>query len=160
MKVKIISIFICMLMCTTLFLCTGCSSSQNEDTVVKQTAEAWLSEGDIRTAARVDLSGGWSVEFASGAVYLYDKEITPNTETAAMCITLEEEVYNEYLEKAKASDTYKETDDYIYYEDTEMNECIYLYKLGKAYFLISVKDKENADNIISRFSLIPEESYY
>lgn len=156
MKIK--TIIVSILMCICLIFCVGCSSSNtSEDSTdtaanttsssIKQTAEAWLQEEDIKTAAKVDLSGGWSVEFTSGAIYLYDKEITSETESTAMLITLREEVYNEYLAEAEKSDTYKETDDYIYYEDIEINECKYLYKLGKAYFLITVKDKENANNI-------------
>lgn len=156
MKVKVFNVFMCMLICIGLILCTGCQSSENVNTG-KQTAEAWLQQGYERTAARVDLSGGWSVEFASGAVYLYDKEIGPGVESVAMCVAQEEEVYNDYVKAAKASDTFKETDDYIYYE--EENECAYLYKLGDACFLITVKDKANADNIVKRFSLIPEKEY-
>ena len=167
MKIKIFSILICMLMCTFLVLCTGCQSSKTEtpeptSTTTetnsgKQTAEAYLQEGNIITTATVDLTGGWSVEFALGAIYLYDQEITPESKTKAMCMTLEEEVYNDYLKSAEASDTFKETNDYIYYE--EENECKFLYKLGNAYFLISTEDKDNAENIISRISLVPEESF-
>ena len=116
MKIKLICISICLFLCSFLILCTGCQSSKNETKEVKQTANAWISEDDVRTSATVDLTGGWSVEFATGAIYIYDKEITPNTDAVAMCITLSEEVYNDHLKEAKESDTYKETDDYIYHK--------------------------------------------
>ena len=81
MRVKLISICVCMFVCMFLLLCAGCSSNSGDQTKsVKQTAEAWIYEGDIRTLARIDLTDGWSVEFAQGAVYMYDTEITPTTE--------------------------------------------------------------------------------
>ena len=155
MKIKLISICICMLLCTFLILCTGCQSSKDETKEVKQTANAWISEDDVRTSATVDLTGGWSVEFATGAIYIYDKEITPNTDAVAMCITLSEEVYNDHLKEAKESDTYKETDDYIYHKGYDAGE--YLYKIGDAYFLISIYDESQAEDILKRISLIPEQ---
>ena len=101
MKIKLICISICLFLCSFLILCTGCQSSKDETKEVKQTANAWISEDDVRTSATVDLTGGWSVEFATGAIYIYDKEITPNTDAVAMCITLSEEVYNDHLKEAK-----------------------------------------------------------
>ena len=154
MRVKLISICICLFICTFLILCTGCQSNKDKLKEVKQSATAWIQEGDVRTSATVDLTGGWSVEFAPGAVYLYDKEITPDTEAVAMCITLSEEVYNDHLKEAKESKAYKETDDYIYYEGYDSYE--YLYNLNNTYFLISVYDKLQSNDIIKRFSLIPE----
>ena len=155
MRVKLISICICLFVCTFLILCTGCQSNKDTPKEVKQSATAWIQEDDVRTSATVDLTGGWSVEFAPGAVYLYDKEITPGTDAVAMCITLSEEVYNDHLKEAKESKTYKEMDDYIYYEGYDSYE--YLYNLNNTYFLISVYDKLQSNDIIKRFSLIPEQ---
>lgn len=155
MKIKLICISICLFLCSFLILCTGCQSSKDETKEVKQTATAWISEDDVRTSATVDLTGGWSVEFATGAIYIYDKEITPNTDAVAMCITLSEEVYNDHLKEAKKSDTYKETDDYIYHKGYDTGE--YLYKIGDAYFLISIYDESQAEDILKRISLIPEQ---
>lgn len=155
MKLKLICISICLFICSFLILCTGCQSSKDETKEVKQTANAWISEDGVRTSATVDLTGGWSVEFATGAIYIYDKEITPNTDAVAMCITLSEEVYNDHLKEAKESDTYKETDDYIYHKGYDAGE--YLYKIGNAYFQISIYDESQAKDILKRISLIPEQ---
>ena len=72
---------------------------------MKQSATAWLQEenDDGRISAKVDLTGGYSVEFASGAVYLYDQEIVDGvTECVAMAVTLDQGVFKEYMDEVLA----------------------------------------------------------
>ena len=60
----------------------------------EQTASAYLDQSGKAVKVTVDLTGGWSVEFAPGAVYLY--EGNTDGEAAALGITLDEEVFQEY----------------------------------------------------------------
>ena len=104
-------VFICLIICLFISFLCACNNSNN----IKQTASAWISEGEIDTLATVNLTEGWSVEFAKSAIYIYDKEIDDFTESIAMCVTLEEDVYNDYIQEAKKSDSYKEINNQIYY---------------------------------------------
>lgn len=156
---KLISIII--FMCSLFLLCTGCNSStvdnkKEEKKELSQSAEAYIEDtSGTRTSAKVDLTGGWSVEFTSGAIYLYDSKTTTDQDSTAMCITLDEEVYNDHLKEAKQSSEYKELDNgYIYYEIP--GEYDYLYKNGNAYFMITVYDKSNTTEVKDRISLNPE----
>ena len=102
----------------------------------KQTASAYLDQdSDVALEVTVDLSGGWSVEFARGAAYLYDGEIVEGKESVAMLVTLDREVYEEDLAEAMADENRKEADSgvyYTYYED----EWAYLTSLDDSAFII------------------------
>ena len=67
----------------------------------EQTASAYLDQSGKAVKVTVDLTGGWSVEFAPGAVYLY--EGNTDGEAAALRITLDEEVYAESAEPQKTA---------------------------------------------------------
>ena len=101
---------ICTLLAAVLLLSLAACSSGNVNSG-KQTASAYLDqESDAAIEVTVDLSGGWSVEFVRGAVYLYDSEITETNDGVAMLVTLDKEVYEEDLEAAMADESRKEAD--------------------------------------------------
>ena len=86
-------------------------ASEDEYPTYDQTASAILDQGGAEVQVIVDITNGWSVEFARGAVYLYTEGVDPfdtTTEAVAMGLTLDEEVFKEYMEEAQASDSYKE----------------------------------------------------
>ena len=129
-----------------MLLCTACSSEKTD----KQSASAWLTEGNEKVYATVDVSDGWSAEFASGAIYFYDEKLQSDTDSVAMCITLSEDVYDEYVEEAKNNDTMKELDDAIYFENEE--GANYLFEEEDVHMLLTVKDKARASEAFSRLS--------
>ena len=102
---KVICIFIAAFMIISL---AGCNTGNTDSTKNnKQTASAYLDQNE-NSAVEVtaDLSGGWSVEFARGAVYLYDGEIAEGKEATAMLITLDKEVYEEYMAEAMTDENH------------------------------------------------------
>ena len=118
-----------------------------------QTAYATLHEGDAEVGVTVDLSDGWSVEFALGAVYLYNGRIEKNTEAVAMGLTLDREVFDEYVAEASEKDEYKEYARSISYADGDGTHR-YLYSLSPDVgFLIAVSPEVNGDDTASRFSI-------
>lgn len=137
---KLIPLFICI-----LALCTACTP-----TPVKQSASAWLMEDKSEIYATVDLTGGWSTEFAPGAVYIYDKEIKKNTECVAMCMTLSEDTYKDYLHEAEESKSKKQIDNAVCY--TSDNAVNYLFQYGNMYLVLVVYDKSQADDIFHRLT--------
>ena len=91
----------------------------------KQTATAILDQEGHSVKVVVDLSGGWSADFARGAVYLYDGPNDVNTDAVAIGITQEEETYNDYLKYAKKQKGYRTEDGIVSFID-ENGDAIYL----------------------------------
>ena len=145
-------------------LLAGCGQSgapaETAADAVKQSASAWLTAEDDegRFLAKVDLTGGYSVEFASGAVYLYDQEIVEGeTESVAMAVSLSEEVYNEYMDEAGQSDTYREVDGaYVAYVNGS-DEDSYLVQVGEnGFVLITMDHGDGNDDLFARFAFEEE----
>ena len=143
---------ICTLLAAVLLLSLAACSSGNVNSG-KQTASAYLDqESDVAIEVTVDLSGGWSVEFVRGAVYLYDSEITETNDGVAMLVTLDKEVYEEDLEAAMADESHKEADGgvyYTYYED----EMGYLTSLNDSAYVLITANKADIEAIVARFTL-------
>ena len=115
----------------------------------KQTASAWIGDDTAGATAIIDLSGGWSVDFAEDCFTLYDCEITENADYAAMGVIVEKAAYNDYLKAAQNSDTYKKTNDYVYFENED--GAIYLRIINnEAHFVLIVPNKGIAKQIYKR----------
>ncbi|MBR7045667.1 MAG: hypothetical protein IKI23_08415 [Lachnospiraceae bacterium] len=96
---------------------------------VKHIASAYLrQDSDNAAELIVELTGGWSVEFARGAAYIAKGDKLD--ETAAMLLVLDQEVYEENLAEAMEDPDHKEADGGIYYT----------YYDGRPAFLASVND--------------------
>lgn len=118
-----------------------------------QTAYSTLYEGDNKVGVTIDLSDGWSVEFALGAVYLYNGRIEENSEAVAMGITLDKAVFDEYVAEASEKNEYREYARSIAYADGDGTHR-YLYSLSPDVgFLIAVSPEVDGDDTASRFSI-------
>jgi hypothetical protein len=143
---------ICTLLAAVLLLSLAACSSGNVNSG-KQTASAYLDqESDAAIEVTVDLSGGWSVEFVRGAVYLYDSEITETNDGVAMLVTLDKEVYEEDLEAAMADESHKEADGGVYYTHYE-DEMGYLTSLNDSAYVLITANKADIEAIVARFTL-------
>ncbi|WP_027869764.1 hypothetical protein [Eubacterium sp. AB3007] len=141
---------ICMVL---VFTACGSGSKDSGSQGGKQTAEAYLDQdGNAPVTVIVDISGGWSVEFARGAAYLYDGEIVEGKDSTAMLITLDKEVYDEYMEEAKAASDFKEGYNGVFY--TGSDEAVYLTSVDDSAFIrISANKDADIEAITSRFTL-------
>ena len=143
---------ICTLLAAVLLLSLAACSSGNVNSG-KQTASAYLDqESDAAIEVTVDLSGGWSVEFVRGDVYLYDSEITETNDGVAMLVTLDKEVYEEDLEAAMADENHKEADGGVYYTHYE-DEMGYLTSLNDSAYVLITANKADIEAIVARFTL-------
>lgn len=141
---------ICALLAALIALSLAACGTANSG---KQTASAYLDqESDAAIEVTVDLSGGWSVEFARGAAYLYDSEITEGKESVAMLITLDKEVYEDHLANAIADENHKEANGGVYYTYYE-NEGGYLVSLNDSAYALITADQKNLEAIVARFAL-------
>ena len=145
----------------TLFLAAGilfafslCGAGLAEDgTEGRQVATAWLDQAGNEIAIAVDLTGGWSVEFAHGAIYLYEGEYSEDSEATAIGLTLDQEVFEEYCAEAAASDSYREIDGAQYYTQ-EDGVGAYLTRVGEdAYFMLCVNEGVDGDGVFARITL-------
>lgn len=119
----------------------------------EQTASAWLDQEGEEVKVTVDLTGGWSVEFAHGAVYLYDGKADINNEAVAIGLTLDEKTFRDYADKAPEENTYREFARSFAYAD-DAGTDYYFYTVGPdAYFMIQVAPEADGDIVSSRFSV-------
>lgn len=140
-----------MLLTAFMALClAACSNSTN----VKQTASAYLAQDKTPALeVTVDLSNGWSAEFARGAAYLYDGEITEGKESVAIVSTVDKDVYEENLKKAQADEGKKEVEGGIFYTN-ESDEGVYLTAVSETTFVtITAKNKADIEAIAARVTL-------
>ena len=106
----------------------------------KSTASAVLDQGGNEIEVTVELDGNRSVEFAKGAVYLYDGEIEDGN-LLAMGITLNRNVYEEYLDRGmNMKDFQKEGLSTRYVE--EDGTYVTLFEDRNAAFMITSEDPE------------------
>ena len=123
----------------------------------EQTASAWLDQGENEVRGTGDLTGGWSAEFAHGAVYLYDGKVDENAPANALGVTLEKEVFDEYVAGAPSQENYREFARSFSYTE-EDGSTDYFFSVGpNAYFMISVMPGEDPDAVSSRFSVEPSD---
>ena len=149
---KLISMILTL--CVALALMTGAALGEG-----RQLASAVLDIDTQPVIATVDLTGGWSVEFVAGAFFLYEGEFSEDTPAKAIGLTLEQDVYEEYLASAKASDTLRELDNGVAYDYDE--GTYYVIPVGSsAYFLLDVPAGEDGDAILARIELMNQNDYY
>lgn len=121
-----------------------------------QTVTAYLDQDGNTVVVKADVSGGWTASFARGAVYLYDGEDDGERSSAAMAITLEQDVYEDYVKDAPNKEAYQEEDGVVSYVD-ENGESIYLYPVGdNAYFMITVSEGYDGAAVAARITAEPE----
>ena len=141
------------LVISTLILSLAISSAAFAREVPKdiQTASAVLDADGVDLTVYVDLSDGYSVDFATGAVYLYKGgAVGDDVEPVAMGICLERQVYDEYVSAAEDKEPLTDRSDVVSYSSD--GENLYLYNENGAYFLIIMND-DVTENPQDRFYL-------
>ena len=137
---------LCILLAVALLAATGCAAKTPD----RQIAAARLDQEGNDIEVTIDLSGGWSVEFAAGAFYLYDKAYEENQEAAAIGMTLDREVYEERCAEADASASRRELDGARYYK-TDDGADVYLIPVGDdAYLMLQMKNRSDSDEVFAR----------
>ena len=133
------------------------AETESDYPTYEQTATAYLDQDGNEVIVTVDLTGGWSVEFAPGAVYLYDGKADVNNPAAAIGLTLDEDVFQDYMKTAQESDSYREyAHSFAFTEEDGTND--YFFSPGPdTYFMIAVSPEEDGDIVSARFSVVPSD---
>lgn len=141
---------------TMISLFAGCASAGK---AVKQTASAKQTVGENGTAVMtVDLTDGYSVEFASGAAYFYKGEASDENDVAAFGYVISKEEYDEeiaYLTANKSSENdFKNLGDGVY-SNSDEDGCVYFFPTEDGLFMKVAVQKAGmgeAKSIYPRFS--------
>ncbi len=106
----------------------------------------------------VDLTDGYSVEFASGAAYFYKGEASDENEVAAYAYVISKEEYDEeiaYLTADRSSGKdFKDLGDGVF-SDSEEESCVYFFPTEDGLFMKVAVQKagmDEAKSIFPRFS--------
>jgi hypothetical protein len=135
---------------TIVIACFAGCAKKNE--TVRQYASANLRTENAIIETTVDLTDGYSCEFTSGAVYLYDKDAN-NT---AIAISLEQDTYEDYASHSQAASDCKALNGGVMF--TEDNQMIYICKVGESGFFGIFAEGANAsqmESIVTRFTVEP-----
>ena len=137
-----------LLICMLLAACAaGVAEGANGG---RQIASAYLDQGGNAICVTLDLSGGWSVEFAPGAFYLYDGDYSEDSEAIAMGITLDQEVFEEYLAEAASGADSREIDGATCYARSD-GTVVYLARVGDdAFLMLDVRAGVDGDSVFAR----------
>jgi len=130
----------------------GCSKKS-----VKQTATVYLDQEENSVEATIDLSDGYSCEFARGAVYLYDQEIKDDVSPVVIGITLDQEVYNDYLESSKSDANRKDLGGGVLFQAD--GQFIHISRIDDSrYFGIFGENTtpSQMEKYVARFNVVPE----
>ena len=134
---------------------TAAAASADYAFVNVQNASAYLEQDGHEVRLTVDLSDGWSVEFAHAAAYLYDGPNDGVKEAIAMGLTLEKQVYDEYLLNAEEMPGFRSDDGITTYLEEDGTQDYFFEVDGDsgAYFMVSVVPSADGDLIMSRFAV-------
>ena len=139
-----------------VFIITGCSS---KDSSVKQSAAAKVTVGEEQTALmKVDLTDGYSVEFATGAAYFYKGDSIDDSNVIAHAFVINKNEYDEEISYYKGKDDlegeFKDLEDGVYSYKTKENAEYYFPSNNDFYWKVVVQKEllEEADSIYTRFS--------
>ena len=150
---KAFTLFLAVCMFLVPSLCAagaGIAEAANEG---RQVATAWLDQDGSEIGVMVDLSGGWSVEFAHGAFYLYDGDYSEDKDAAAIGLTLDQQVFEEYCAEAGSAEDFREIGDTVFYTQ-EDGTGVYLTRVGDdAYFMLHIYGNTDGDAAFARVKL-------
>ena len=149
---------ICALITAMLIACilTGCGSETPENGGVRQTASAkQITDSGQEAVLTADLSGGYSVAFASGAAYFYKGEATDSNDPVAFAYVIDRDAYDKEIEYLTNPDNAIEG------EVRKLGDGVYSYD-GTFFFpsedgfcikvAVQSKGLADADTIYPRFS--------
>lgn len=121
----------------------------------RQTASARLYEGGSEVVVTVDLSDGWSVEFAPGAAYLYDGTVSEGTEAVAVGLTIDEEVYNGQIAIGEDQKNFRSENGVTSFDHPEGSHDYYFKAGENAFFMVTVSKDMDGDAVLERFAVEP-----
>lgn len=141
-------------MCLALTLTAGSMAEETEP--VRQTAAATFELDGESALVTVDITGGWSIEFATGAVYLYDGENDGKRAAIAHGYIIDQAEYDENVEVYKDYESFTELENGVTFSEGEGGCNKYLFEIGNGLcYMIAADLSADAEDIFSRFTVTP-----
>ena len=148
---KIMMLLVALIFVLSMAL-AACGDSETAAPPANNMAVATISDGEFPIQVKVDVSTGLSVSFYDDGFSLFEGEFDDSTPPLATATILaSDEIYEEYYDKYKDSDSFSEEYGICTYTSI-IDEICYLYKIGeKVPFMISFDssvDGDRAEEII------------
>ena len=141
-------------MCLAMTLTAGSMAAEIEP--ARQTATASFELDGESALVTVDITGGWSIEFATGAVYLFDGENDGMREAVAYGYIMDQAEYDENVEEYKDYDSFTELENGVTFSEGEGGSNKYLFEIGNGLcFMVAADLDADAEDIFSRFTATP-----
>ena len=141
-------------MCLVLTFAAASMAAETEP--VRQTATAVAELDGEQALVTVDITGGWSVEFSTGAVYLFDGENDGMKEAVAYGYLIDQAEYDENVEEYKDYESFTELENGVTFSEDEGGSNKYLFEIGDGlYYMVAADPDADADDIFSRFTATP-----
>ena len=121
----------------------------------RQTASAHLDQSGNEVVVTVDLSDGWSAEFAPAAVYLYDGPVSEGAEPVAVGLTLYEEVYQGQIAIGEDQKNFRSENGITSYDMPDGSHDYYFEAGENVFFMVTVNKDMDGDAVMERFAVEP-----
>ena len=155
---RILALILALTMLLALAACGGGKGS--EGTGQTQTATNTYRLHGQETVVSVDLSGGWSVEFATGAVYLYDGPNDGERDPVAFGYVITQEEYEEIIAEYSSYDSFSEVGAGVMFDEGEGGCNKFAFAVGNGLsFLIAAEHGHDENAIYSRFTVTAGDPY-
>ena len=136
----------------SVFVLWGCGSASQAS--APQTETHTFESDGINMVVSVDLSDGYAVEFATGAVYLYSDESKSDDSLCAFGFPLTQEEYDQIIAERDLYESFDEVGGGVIYADGIADNYAYAVEGGQ-FFRIAVQNDSGVDpdSVYERFEV-------
>ena len=151
-------ILLCLLLAACLALSfAACGAKEAEEPAADGTKEtlSFSFELDGKSVlVTVDVSGGWSAEASTGAIYLFDGENDGERAAIAHGYVIDQAEYDANVAEYSSYDSFTEVDGGVKFSEMEGGSNKYLFSVGNGlYYMIAVSQSADAESIYARFDV-------
>ena len=133
-----------------------CAQADQEEGAGRQTATDTFQVEGKEAVVAVDLTGGWSVEFASQSIYLYDGANDGERPEIAFGYVIDQQEYDENIAEYSSYDSFVEDADGVKFSEEDGGSNKYLFAVGNGlYFMIAADQDADAEAVYARFDVKP-----
>ena len=105
-----------------------------------------------KTEVTVDLRDGWACEFSNATIYMYNSDKLDNASLMGMVMWMEDDIYGEYSEAAKESESYTEESGVVSYTDENGDQYRLLMVNGDVPIVMQIMNGVDAEDFFSRIT--------
>ena len=151
-------ILLCLLLAACLALSfAACGAKEAEEPAADGTKETMSFSFELdgkSVLVTVDVSGGWSAEASTGAIYLFDGENDGERAAIAHGYVIDQAEYDANVAEYSSYDSFTEVDGGVKFSEMEGGSNKYLFSVGNGlYYMIAASQSADAESIYARFDV-------